>query len=64
MHRVPLRRFLKRERDAQRRRFVIQTAGEHDRLRQVLQRTIVRSGNVEEAAGQTHRRVARQVRDR
>src|SRR2546421_9887954 len=64
MHRVPARRFLKRQGDAQRRRFVIQTAGEHDCLRQMLQRTIVSSRNVEEAAGQTHRRVARQGRDR
>ena len=34
VHRMPLRRLLERERDAQRRGFVIQPPGEHDRTRQ------------------------------
>ena len=50
MHRVPLRRLLKRQRDAQRRCFVVQAAGEHDRSRQTWR--------ARETAGNTDRRMA------
>ena len=53
MHGVPLGRLFERQRDAQRRGFVVQAAGEHDCARQARR--------TREAAGNANRRVAGQV---
>jgi len=58
MHGVPLCDLFEPERDAQGRRFIVQTAGEHDRLRQMLERTVVRGGYVEESARHADRWMA------
>ena len=55
MHRVPVRRLLKRERHPQWRGFVVQAAREHDRPRQAR-----RSGK---ATGNANRRMTGQVCD-
>src|SRR5581483_7799093 len=55
MHRVPLGRLLERQSDTERRGFVIQAAGEHDRARQTR-----RSGK---SARDAHRRMTGEICD-
>ena len=55
MHRVPLRGLLECQRDAQRRRFIVQAAGEHDRAWQAWR--------ARETAGDANGWMARQISD-
>ena len=45
---MPLRRLFERERDAQRRRFIVQSASEHDCLWQMLDRAVISSRDIKE----------------